>query len=342
MKLGIIGLEGAGKTTVFEALTGSAGGAALRGEDRVGTVKVPDERVDVLSQMYNPRKTIYAQVEYFLPGRGGGDKKSGENIWTAVRDCDALIQVVRNFEAYGLEPPKPAADVADLDGELILADLVVVEKRLERLALDRRRGKDVSGEEIGLLEQCKECLEADQPLRSQPELAGAPLLRGFAFVSGKPMLVLFNNADEDEALPDVGELAERERCRVIRGQIEQELAQMTEEEAQDFLAEFEIAASAADRVILESYALLGLISFFTVGEDEVRAWTIRRGTPAVEAAGVIHSDIQKGFIRAEILAYGDLMAAGTYAEARKRGTVRLEGKTYEVQDGDIANFRFNV
>ncbi len=342
MKLGIIGLEGAGKTTVFEALTGTTGGAALRGEDRVGTVKVPDERVDILSKMYNPRKTIYAQVEYFLPGRGGGDKKSGENVWTAVRDCDALIQVVRNFEAYGLEPPKPAADVADMDGELVLADLLVVEKRLERLDLDRKRGKKVSDEEIGLLKQCKECLEADRPLRSRPELAAAPPLRGFAFVSAKPMLVLFNNADEDEEMPAVGELAERERCRVIRGQIEQELAQMSEEEAQEFLAEFEIAASAADRVIQESYALQGLISFFTVGEDEVRAWTIRRGTPAVEAAGVIHSDIQKGFIRAEILAYDDLMAAGSYAEARKRGTVRLEGKTYEVQDGDIANFRFNV
>lgn len=341
MKLGIIGLEGAGKTTVFEALTGSAGGAALRGEDRVGTVQVPDERVDVLSRMYNPMKTIYARVEYFLPGRGG-EKKSAENVWTPVRDCDALIHVIRNFDAYGLAPPKPAVAFADLDAELVLADLMVVEKRLERLAMDRKRGKDVSGEEMVLLEQCRECLESDEPLRRRPELARAPILRGFAFVSAKPMLVLFNNGDEDEGIPDAGDLVERERCRVIRGRIEQELAQMSEEEAREFLAEFEIAASAADRVIRESYALLGLISFFTVGEDEVRAWTIRRDTPAVEAAGVIHTDIQKGFIRAEILAYEDLMGAGTYAEARKRGTVRLEGKTYEVRDGDIANFRFNV
>jgi ribosome-binding ATPase len=341
MKLGIIGLEGAGKTTVFEALTGSAGGAALRGEDRVGTVQVPDERVDILSRMYNPRKTIYARVEYFLPGRGG-EKKSAENVWTPVRDCDALIHVIRNFDAYGLAPPKPAVAFADLDAELVLADLMVVEKRLERLGLDRKRGKDVSGEEMVLLEQCRECLESDEPLRRRPELARAPLLRGFAFVSAKPMLVLFNNGDEDEEIPDAGALVERERCRVIRSRIEQELAQMSEEEAREFLAEFEIAASAADRVIRESYDLLGLISFFTVGEDEVRAWTIRRDTPAVEAAGVIHTDIQKGFIRAEILAYEDLMAAGTYAEARKRGTVRLEGKTYEVRDGDIANFRFNV
>jgi len=156
------------------------------------------------------------------------------------------------------------------------------------------------------------------------------------------MLVLFNNADEDENMPDAQNLASQESCMVIRGKLERELAQMSEEEAKDFLTEFNISASATDRVIKGSYEILGLISFFTVGDDEVRAWTIRKNTQALDAAEVIHSDIKKGFIRAEVLAYNDLMAVGTYAEARKKGTVRLEGKTYIVQDGDILNFRFNV
>ncbi|MFP4348243.1 MAG: DUF933 domain-containing protein [Thermodesulfobacteriota bacterium] len=342
MKLGITGLSGSGKTTVFEALTQQVAEGGNKSEDRIGTVQVPDTRVDVLSDMYKPKKTIYARVEYFLPGRSGGEKKKDQNTWTPVRDCDALIHVIRNFGGYGYSDPTPAADFAALDQDLVLADLVVVEKRLERLELDRRRGKQIDPEELSLLERCRESLEQEIPLRKHPDLASAHVLKGFAFVSAKPMLVLFNNEDDDDTLPDVGELAEKEACMVIRGKLEQELAQMTDEEALDFLSEFEITASATDRVVQRSYDLLGLISFFTVGEDEVRAWTIQRGTPAVDAAEVIHSDIKKGFIRAEVLSYDDLMEAGAYAEARKRGTVRLEGKTYPVQDGDIINFRFNV
>ena len=343
MRLGIIGLPGSGKSTVFDALTQSSADGGHRGEDRIGTMRVPDARVDALSQMYQPRKTIFAQVEYFLPGKTGHDKKKDPNIWTPVRDCDALIHVVRNFRVYGMEAPAPYRDVAALDEEMVLADLVVVEKRLERLEMDRKRGKLTDPEELSLLGQCRERLEAEIPLRSHPELAQAPQLRGFAFVSAKPVLVLFNNEDDDDGLPEgAGDGAGRVDGMVIRGKLEQELSQMTAAEAREFLDEFEITASAMDRVITRSYALLGLISFFTVGEDEVRAWTIRKETPAVDSAEVIHSDIKKGFIRAEVLAYDDLMAAGTYAEARKRGTVRLEGKTYLVQDGDIINFRFNV
>jgi hypothetical protein len=167
-------------------------------------------------------------------------------------------------------------------------------------------------------------------------------LRGFAFLSAKPMLVLFNNEDEDDAAPEAAGIAGTETCAVIKGRLEQELAQMDPDEAAAFLEEFNIAASAMDRIIERSYRLLGLISFFTVGEDEVRAWTIKEKTPAVEAAGAIHTDMQKGFIRAEVLAYDDLMDAGTFKDARSRGTVRLEGKTYEVKDGDIITFRFNV
>ena len=161
-------------------------------------------------------------------------------------------------------------------------------------------------------------------------------------MSAKPVLVLFNNMDDDDALPDIPALTSKETCMVIKAKLEQELIQMSDEEAKEFLSEFNITASAMDRVIQQSYALLGLISFFTVGEDEVRAWTIQKGTSALDAAEVIHSDIKKGFIRAEVLSYTDLIDAGTQAEARKRGTFRLEGKTYEVKDGDIINFRFNV
>lgn len=344
MRLGIIGLPQSGKTTVFEALTRSVAADGNRQESRIGTITVPDERVDVLSGMYRPRKTIYAQVEYFLPGKGehGSGAKKDQGIWTQVRDCDALIHVVRNFSAYGLEPPTPKADAVAIDQELILSDLVVVEKRLERLALDERRGKKPNPEEAVLLERCKASLDQEIPLRRHADIAAAKLLRGFAFLSAKPMLILLNNADEDDVLPAAADLPEGEACMVIRAKLEQELAQMSDVEARDFLAEFNISASATDRVIRHSYDLMGLISFFTVGEDEVRAWTINRGTAAVDAAEVIHSDIKKGFIRAEVLAYADLMAAGSHADARKQGTVRLEGKTYTVGDGDIINFRFNV
>ena len=344
MRLGIIGLPQSGKATVFDALTRSVAADGNRQESRIGTITVPDPRIDTLSGMYNPRKTIFTRVEYFLPGKGdqGGGGKKDQSIWTQVRDCDALIHAVRNFGAYGLDAPAPKADIAAIDQELIISDLVVVEKRLERLALDERRGKKPDPEEIALLGRCRDYLENETPLRRFPDIAAAKLLRGFAFLSAKPMLMLFNNEDDDDSLPDAAALPDGEACMVIRAKLEQELAQMSDDEAREFLAEFNITASATDRVIQRSYELMGLISFFTVGEDEVRAWTIGRNTDAVDAAEVIHSDIKKGFIRAEVLAYDDLMDAGTYAEARKKGTVRLEGKTYQVCDGDIINFRFNV
>ena len=341
MKLGIIGRPKCGKTTLFEALTKTKADPAQRRESRLGTVQVPDERVNVLSDMYKPRKTIYAQVEYLLPSPAEHAKESArdQSIWTQVRECDALIHVVRNFKGYGAEPPTPEADLKAMDDELVFSDLVVAEKRLERLELDQKRGKKPDPEESSLVRQCHERLSAEKPLRDIPELAAAKALRGYAFLSAKPMLVVANNEDEDDARP---RWLPTESGIIVRGKLEQELSQMDPEEAAAFLEDFGIATSAMDLVIARSYDLLGLISFFTVGEDEVRAWTIKRGTPAQEAAGVIHSDIQKGFIRAEVLAYDDLMAAGNYANARKAGTVRLEGKTYEVKNGDIINFRFNV
>ena len=341
MKLGIIGLPQSGKTTVFEALTRNISETAHKGEDRIGTIHVPDDRIDGLSRIYEPQKTIYAQVEYFLPtaARTKKDKPADQSIWTAARECDALIQVVKNHSGG---EKSPQADLRNMEQELILADLVVAEKRLERIELDHRRGKKMDPEEHSLLSACRHSLENEIPLRSVAELATAPKLRGFAFLSAKPLLILFNNDEDDDCLPQDGDLTDFKSCLVMRGKLEHELSQMSAEDAADFLKEFNIGESATDRVIRKSYEILGLISFFTVSKDEVRAWTIKRGTPAVEAAGTVHSDMQKGFIRAEVLAYDDLMQAGTHAAARKQGTVRLEGKTYEVQDGDIINFRFNV
>jgi hypothetical protein len=343
MKLGIIGLAGAGKTTVFEALTGSLPESGRRDEPRIGTIRVPDRRVEILSDMYRPRKTIFAQVVYFLPPKSTSQRDGAktEALWNPVRDCDALIHVIRNFSAPGLPPPSPLAEHLAVIQDMILTDLVSVEKRMERLAQDKQRGKNTNPEELSLLTECRQTLEAETPLRNRPDIASAPLLRGFTFLSAKPLLTLFNNADEDDEIPEMNADAP-ESAMVIKGKLEQEIAQMTPEEAEEFLAEFHISASARDRVIQRSYELMGLISFFTVGEDEVRAWTIRKDTDAVDAAEAIHSDIKKGFIRAEVVSYDDLLAAGSHAEARKRGTVRLEGKTYPVQDGDIINFRFNV
>ncbi|MDP4856074.1 MAG: DUF933 domain-containing protein [Desulfobacterales bacterium] len=343
MKSGIIGGPGSGKTTVFEVLTGNFQEAGRRGDDRIAAIRVPDPRVDVLAGMYSPQKTTYAQVEYLLPGKDL-EKDSGKagSSWTAVRDCDALIHVVRNFSSYGLAEPTPLEDVNHIDQELILNDFMVAEKRLERLNLDQKRGRKSDSEEQALLEACISTVENNTPLRRRPELASAPLLRGFAFLSSKPMLVLFNNADEDDGLPDITGGESNELGLAIRGKLEHELAQMSPEEAAEFLKEFDIATSAKDRIITKSYELLGLISFFTIGEDEVKAWTIRKHTAAIDAAEAIHTDLKKGFIRAEVLAYDDLMTAGSYAAARKSGTVRLEGKDYEVQDGDILNVRFNV
>jgi len=335
MKIGVIGLPLSGRSTIFETLTRQGGETLSRGEDRTAVVRVPDPRVDALSRMFEPEKTIYAQVEYLLPGQGSQKKDSP---WLPVKDCDALIHVVRN---HGPDRT-PRQDLLAVEQELILADLVQAEKRLERIELDLRRGKKQSAEESQLLTECKGLLETETPLRRRPELAGAKALRGFGFLTAKPMLVVFNNEETEAGMPETGDAAADDSCTALRGKIEQELARMSAEDAAEFLREYGIADSAMDRMIRLSYEVLGLLSFFTVGKDEVRAWTIRRGTPAVEAAGVIHTDIQKGFIRAEVIAYDDLMAAGSTAEARKRGTFRLEGKTYEVADGDIINFRFNV
>ncbi|MFH1487352.1 MAG: DUF933 domain-containing protein, partial [Pseudomonadota bacterium] len=231
-------------------------------------------------------------------------------------------------------------DFSTLEEDMIINDLVVVEKKIERIEQDMKRGNRQEQEMVPLMQACRELLEKNDPIRMNPELASAPLLRGFTFLSAKPRMVIVNNDDEDESLPEW--TPKQGDALVVRGKIEMEIATMSPEDAAEFLSEYHIEKSALDRVIQKSYTLLNLLSFFTVGEDEVKAWTIRKETPAVEAAGAVHSDIQQGFIRAEVLSHDDLRSAGSFQEAKKAGTVRLEGKEYRVKDGDIINFRFNI
>jgi GTP-binding protein YchF len=348
MKLGIIGLPGAGKSTIFAALTGARGEDSTqkgpRTDQRIGTVRVVDERVDFLAGLFKPKKTTFAQVEYLLPSQvpGAVPSKSENLIWAEIRVCDALIHVVRNFLASGGVAPEAEPDFWRVEEEMILNDLAVTEKRIERIEMDSRRGNKPNEEEIALLRRCKELLEQGRPLRLDKELADAPLLRGFTFLSGKPQLVILNNDEDDESMPDWKTTPERVERTVVRGRLEMEIASMPPEEAIEFQEEYHIQESALDRVIRNSYELLNLISFFTVLHDEVRAWTIPGGTPALEAAGTVHSDMKKGFIRAEVVSLEHLRVSGSVAEARKSGHVHLEGKEYIVQDGDIIQFRFNV
>jgi len=337
MRLGIIGLPGSGRSTVFQVLTQSAPEQRAHREHRIATVQVPDPRVDALHGLFKPDKTVYARLQYVLPiGKKphtpGGHGEEG--FWDEARLCDALIHVVRNFHQPGGEEPHPRDDVLKLEADMIFADLVVVERRIERLDHDKKRGKEIDPKERHLLETCLQMLEAQKPVRDNPELATARLLKGYTLLSAKPLLVLFNNDDEAESLPIWDGPPELSDPLVIRSKLEMELS--------EFSAAYEIKSSATDRVIQHSCNVLGLISFFTVVHKEVRSWMVPKGTTALEAADVIHSDMKKGFIRAEVIAYDDLIAAGSYQQGKKEGKVRLEGKTYIVQDGDIAAFYFNV
>jgi len=236
----------------------------------------------------------------------------------------------------------PEKDFWLLEEEIIMNDLLVIEKRLERIELDNKRGKKPEGEEHSLLKTCHDVLERGDPLRKIPELSSNPALRGFTFLSAKPVLVIVNNEDEDDSLPKWNRYPEKVELIVVRGRIEMDIASMSPDEVDEFREAYKIYESALDRVINSSYLLLNRISFFTVGPDEVKAWTIAAGTPALEAAGAVHSDMKKGFIRAETLSYEDLVKHESFQKAKKAGVVRLEGKDYKVSDGDIINFRFNV
>jgi GTP-binding protein YchF len=345
MRLGIIGLPASGKATIFQALTQSKPEQWAKKGPLIATVQVPDGRVDTLSKLFKPKKTVYAHLEYLLPhGETAYDHsgKGAEALWNEVRPCDALVHVVRNFQQPGGEAPHPREDLLKLETDMIFSDLVVVEKRIERINLDRKRGQEISHEELELLQACLKALEDENPLRDYPELAFAPLLKGYTLLSARPVLTVFNNDEQDENLPQWQEPPTLANALAVRGKLEMELAELSPDDAAEFLTAYHVESPARERVIQHSCHLLGLISFFTVVHEEVRCWLIPRDTTALDAAGVIHSDMKKGFIRAEVLAYDDLIAAGSYQQAKKEAKVGLEGKDCIVQDGDVIYFRFNV
>jgi len=352
MKLGIIGLPQAGKTTIFNALTrGNAPTTASAGRIEVHTavVDVPDARVDVLSAMFKPRKTIYAKVTYAdIAGLEGGAAKSGISgqLLNQLAQMDAFLHVVRCFESDLVPHPAgsvdPARDAAAMLDELLLNDLVAVERKLERLAEDRRKGgsdKTVVERQMALFERLQAALSRNEPLRrldfSAEEVRE---LSSYGLLTRKPILTVFN-LGEGQAAPSI----ELDHASVaLQGKLEMELAQLPAEDAALFMKEYGIEELGLNKMIRLSFDLLQQQCFFTVGEDEVRAWTTRRGASAQEAAGEIHTDLQKGFIRAEVVSYTDLVELGGMNEAKAKGKLRLEGKEYLVKDGDIVHIRFNL
>jgi len=366
MQIAIVGLTGSGKTTVFNTLTrghaetGGYGGVTMN----VGVVKVPDERLDRLAEIFKPKKIIHADVTYVdLPappasteGHVGTEELPAEHL-ARLRDSDALLHVVRAFEDPSRPHPEGSVDAARdlerLDLEFILADLAMAERRIERLSTSGRHGtqaeREANEREERILRALKTSLEAGSPIRDVDlEPDDEKQIRGFRFLSQKPVLVLLNVGEGD--LPRASELVAsiegsyRHRNALVdslSARIEMELGELEPDEAAVFMEELGIAESGLDRVIALSYRLLGLVSFLTAGPDEVRAWPIPDGSTAVDAAAAIHTDLAKGFIRAETVHYEDLVALGSMAEARKHGKLRSEGKTYRVKDGDVVEILFS-
>ncbi|MEO5705260.1 MAG: redox-regulated ATPase YchF [Candidatus Limnocylindrales bacterium] len=366
LQIAIVGLAGSGKTTVFNTLTrghaqtGGFGALTLN----VGVVKVPDARLDRLAELFKPKKIVHADVTYVdLPappasseGHVGTEELPAEHL-ARLRESDAMLHVVRAFDDPSLPHPSGSVDAArdleQLDLEFILADLAMVDRRLERLGSSGRHGTPAEREsnerEEVILRRLKTSLEAGHPIRD----AGmsdddAKAVRGFRFLTEKPVLVLLNVGEGD--LGGAGVLVDRiagpyahQHAMVdhLSAKIEMELGELDADDAGTFMAELGIAESGLERVIRLSYRLLGLISFLTAGPDEVRAWPIPSGSSAVDAAGAIHTDLAKGFIRAETVGYDDLISLGSTAEARKAGRLRSEGKTYRVADGDVMEILFS-
>jgi ribosome-binding ATPase len=366
VQIAIVGLAGSGKTTVFNTLTrghaetGGYGGVTLN----VGVVKVPDERLDRLAEIFKPKKIVQADVTYVdLPappasseGRVGTEELPADHL-ARLRDSDALLHVVRAFEDPAVPHPAgsvdPARDLEQLDLEFALADLAMTERRLERLKGSGRHGtqaeREAAEREEVVLQRIHEGLEAGSPIRDLGlDDDATKAIRGFRFLTEKPVLVLLNVGEGDVA----GEASLIERITAgyqhdqtlidaLSAKIEMELGELEPDEAAAFMEELGITESSLDRVIALSYRLLGLVSFLTAGPDEVRAWPITDGSTAVDAAGAIHTDLAKGFIRAETVAYDDLIRLGSMAEAKKAGRLRSEGKTYRVKDGDVLEILFS-
>ena len=366
LRAALIGLSSSGKSTLFELMTSAKETTRAshgKAEASIGISKVPDARLDRLTAMFNPRKRVPATVEFSdlaVQGRTGGGAQALVDV-AAYKNADALVHVLRAFEDPSVAHPSgsvnPARDAQAMEDELILADLGVAERRLERLEKDLKKTRTADLErERDVVTLCRTALEEGRPLRSL-DLKGEDLkrLRGFQFLSAKPLLIVINldetqltagqgAAHLEKAADAVGLTAFLSRAATaavaVCAKIELEIAQLEAGDAAAFLSDLGLSESGLDRVIRATYDLLGYISFFTVGEDECRAWSIPRHTQAQLAAGEIHSDIARGFIRAEVVAYDALIARGSMAACRDHGEVRLEGKEYIVQDGDIINFRF--
>jgi len=360
MKIGLIGLPKSGKTTIFNALTRSQAEVTAyssgKVEPNIAVVDVEDPRVGTLSEMYDPKRTIYATIEVIdfvgvARSDGSGDLFSGAAMGL-VKSADALAIVVRSFADEVLDAslgaPDPVRDAEQVAAELILSDLILTETRLERIAADHARGKKnaQSLAEEAVLREIHEALAADKPVRSlEFNEDQRRLISGFQFLSAKPAMIVLNsdesNYGSDQALLDT--LNRHAGAIEFAGNFEMELSQLEDEEdARAFMEDLGISESARSRLTTRAYEYLGLISFFTVGTDEVRAWTIHRGETALDAAGTIHSDLARGFIRAECFHYDDLLSAGTEKGVREAGAFRLESRDYIVQDGDILNIRFSV
>ena len=352
MKLGIIGLPQSGKTTIFNALTGGntpTTASAGRFEVHTAVVDVPDPRVDKLSAMFKPKKTIYAKVTYAdIAGLETGTAKTGISgqLLNQLAQMDGFILVVRAFADDNVLHPSGSVnaprDVEMMVGELLLNDLIAVERKLERLTEERKKGgtdKILNERQTALFTRLHEALNANTPLRKiEINVEEARELASFGLLSRKPILTVFN-LGEGQSVPGV----QLDHPSVaLMGKLEMEIAQLSADDAAVFMQEYGIEELSLSKMIKLSYDLLQLQSFFTVGEDEVRAWTTRRGAPAVEAAGEIHTDIQRGFVRAEVVACEDLLSLGGMGEAKTKGKLRLEGKEYIVKDGDIMHIRFNI
>lgn len=354
MRLGIIGLPQSGKTTVFNALTRgdlpitTSGG---RFEVHTAVVDVPDVRVERLSELFKPEKTIHAKVTYAdIAGLEGGAGAISGALLNQLTQMDGLLHVVRCFENASVPHPagsvEAARDIAAMDGELLINDLIAVERKLERLAEERKKGggrdKVTIERELALFERMQAHLSDEKPLRDfEFSAEDDRTLSGYGLLTRKPLLILLNLGDGQDA-PTIDYPHQHSASVPLQGKLEMEIVQLPPDEAQAFLDDYGISEPGLSKVIRLSYDLLGLLSFFTVGEDEVRAWTIARGANAHEAAGAIHSDLQKGFIRAEVIPWDELLALGGLSEARAKGKLRLEGKDYILQDGEIMHVRFHV
>lgn len=359
MKIALVGLSNSGKTTLFNALTGQNLDTTIypttSGTHNIGVVKVPDERLDKLSEIFKPKKTTYTTIEYIdYIGLTKGDPIQNRKVFDLIKDVDAIVNVVRAFEDDSVIHPlgtiDPLRDIETVEFELIFEDLELIDKRLDKMDQALKRGKKPDELEKKMLLKCKEFLDKGISLRNVVfNEDDQRAMRHLQFISIKPEIIVLNIEEKKLNTIYPKEIEEKimknypsSRILTICGKLEMEISRLPQEDAKLFLDDLKISEPASIRLIHMCYETLGLVTFFTTVGDELKAWSIKKGTNALKAAGKIHSDIEKGFIKAEVISYDDFIAVGNMSSAKEKGLLRLEGKTYEIKDGDIINFRFNV